>query len=258
MYVINSSYLKPVNDDCFIDKYADDSYLIVPAGSDAHIMSELYNIENWAIENNLKLNKTKSVEMVVYRNENSKKSNPMPNLLPEITRVESIKILGVQIDNHLSVHEHVEMVCQTAAQALYGIKILKSHGLDQHSIYCVCHAVVLSRLLYAAPAWWGFASATDRTKLQAVLNRAMKWGFYKGTDPSVEQACAKRERHLFTNVLADPSHVLHQFLPPAKPQQYDLRARAHNRLLPVKNNLLICKNFLTRMLYQTLMHPDPV
>ena len=47
----------------------------------------------------------------------------MPNLLPEITRVESIKILGAQIDSHLSVHEHVEMVCQTAAQALW----------DQHS-----------------------------------------------------------------------------------------------------------------------------
>ena len=67
--------------------------------------------------------------------------------LPNVERVNSIKILGVTIDNQLSVKDHVNNVCQAAAQNLYAIKLLKSHGLNQQSIYSVCQATVVARLV---------------------------------------------------------------------------------------------------------------
>lgn len=252
MFVINSSDLKPLNKDCYLDKYADDTYLIVPAGCDAESLSELNAIGKWAANNNLQLNKTKSVEMIVYAGKKCSKNSPDPPPLPNINRVKEITILGVHFDDQLSVHNHVHSVCQTAAQALYAIKLLKSHGLEPESIYAVCHATVLSRLLYAAPAWWGFTNAAEKEQLQAVLSRAVRWGFYKKTALTIEQACNVRDRRLFFSVLGNESHVLHQYLPPKKSHQHDLRARAHNRVLPPKTSSLIGKNFLPRMLYVTL------
>jgi len=45
-------------------KYADDTYLVIPASNAASCSSEIDNIEAWAIANNLKLNRKKSAEII--------------------------------------------------------------------------------------------------------------------------------------------------------------------------------------------------
>ena len=55
MFVVNGSDLKPITTDNYIDKYADDTYLIVPSGNEESCISELTNIESWAQANNLTL-----------------------------------------------------------------------------------------------------------------------------------------------------------------------------------------------------------
>jgi len=187
--------------------------------------------------------------MIVYSSDIVRKRSPIPPTIPDIIRVEEIKILGVTFNDRLTVHTHIDNVTQTASQALYAIKTLKSHGLDQTSIFSICHATVMSRLLYAVPSWWGFTNSSDRDKLQAVLNRAIRWGFYKRSDPCVVSACSSRERDLFLAVLNNTSHVLHHLLPPVKSHKHDLRSRAHNRILPPKTHPFLEKNFLIRMLY---------
>ena len=147
---------------------------------------------------------------------------------------------------------HVPTICQTAARSLYAIKLLRSKGMDETSIYSVCQATVVSRLLYAAPAWWGFANEGEKKRLQSILNRATRWGFYPKNGPTLEAICSHRESNLFFSVLSNPSHVLHQFLPPVKNSHHNLRKRAHNRELPLKSNALVSKNFFSRLLYKTI------
>ena len=53
-FVCNASDLHPVNKVNRLTKYADDTYLIVPAKNSATIPGELVSIRRWAIENNLK------------------------------------------------------------------------------------------------------------------------------------------------------------------------------------------------------------
>ena len=88
---------------------------------------------------------------------------------------------------------HVTEVCQSAAQSLYALKVLKNFGLDEDSIHLVCSATVAARLTYAIPAWWGFATVDDKQVLQACLNKARKWGFYAPSLPSIELLCSMRE-----------------------------------------------------------------
>ena len=48
-------------------QYADDSYLIVPASNTESCPAEIANVESWADNNRLKLNRIKSAEIVFVR-----------------------------------------------------------------------------------------------------------------------------------------------------------------------------------------------
>ena len=80
----------------------------------------------------------------------------------------------------------------------------------------------------------GFATKSDKLALEAVLRKAIRWGYYSAGQPSLEMIFKKSDDKLFKTILAENSHVLHQFLPPEKTHGYGLRARAHNRQLPKK------------------------
>ena len=54
-----ASTLKPAFDKNYIFKYADDTYLIIPEDQFNTTEAEIKNIESWAENNNLHLNKEK-------------------------------------------------------------------------------------------------------------------------------------------------------------------------------------------------------
>ena len=64
-YILNATDLKPVYDGNKMHKYADDTYVIIPADRINTISQELAAIAKWATTNNLKLNISKSRYMVV-------------------------------------------------------------------------------------------------------------------------------------------------------------------------------------------------
>ena len=52
--------------------------------------------------------------MIIYSSKKNKSLTIYP--LPEIVRVDALKMLGVTFENNLSVNKHVSNVCQAAAQ----------------------------------------------------------------------------------------------------------------------------------------------
>ena len=94
LFALASTDLKPVYSDNYIDKYADDSYLIVGADNDFTVTQELKSIDEWAERNNMKLNRSKTTEIVFHRS--PKIANPPQNV--GIGRVDGITILGVTFD----------------------------------------------------------------------------------------------------------------------------------------------------------------
>ena len=49
----------------------------------------------------------------------------------------------------MSMKEHNDAITASAAQSLYAIKLLRSHGLDAASCNTVCRATVAAKLTYA-------------------------------------------------------------------------------------------------------------
>ena len=95
----------------------------------------------------------------------------LPQPMPNVARVSVIKILGITFTNHLSVAEHVQTVINSSAQTLYALRTLRAHGMDDAALQTVFRSVVIAKLtnLYASSAWWGFATTTDRQRLQAFI-----------------------------------------------------------------------------------------
>ena len=149
-------------------KYADDTYLIVPSINSSSIPSELDHIDTWASENNLRLNPSKSCE-IVFKKPRSRIQEP--TLVPGLSRVTSLKVLGVTLQSNFSMTEHISNVVSKAGQSMYALRMLKGNGLANHQLHTVSNATYLfNPMTYASPAWRWFASCEDNLRLQSTFN----------------------------------------------------------------------------------------
>jgi hypothetical protein len=249
-YVVNAGDLKastPGNEMC---KFADDTYLIIPANNEDSRSAEIDNVEDWARINNLTLNRAKSKE-IVFTDKKRKRQVTPPLPLIGIDRVSAIVILGVTVTNGLAVSDHVRDVITSCAQSLYALRVLRAHGMGDVILQTVYRSVVVAKILYAASAWWGYASATDRQRIDAFLERSKRCGFCPPDLPSFEEQCVAADEKLFNQILRNPSHTLHFLLPQTSEasRHYSLRHRTHNLTLPKHTGHLTDSNFITRNLY---------
>ena len=110
--------------------------------------------------------------------------------------------------------EHINTLESKLAQNLYALKLLKYTGLSQRHLTNVCNATLLSWLSYASVTWWGYTSFDHRIRLQAVLNKAQRWGFYVKTFTlNFSSVCEEFDSVLFHKICNIRSHVLHNLLP---------------------------------------------
>jgi len=242
-FIIMASDLHPANKMNKLLKYADDMYLLVAGNNSNTIQIELDRIAGWADENNLRLNPKKTSEMVIRRR-GSKAAPPLPTA--GIERVTSMKILGVTLQDNLSMAAHISEVVSSCSSSLYALRVLRNHGLPPASLHEVSRASTMARLMYASPAWWGFASDGDRDRIEAFVRKTKRFGYLPPTAPSAAELSDRADTNLFKAVRTDSSHVLHDLLPPTTSHKHFLRPRAHNFVLPEKDD----RNFINRMLFK--------
>jgi len=70
--------------------------------------------------------------------------------------------------------DHVRDVLCRCGQSLYAIKVLRCHGMNEEELRFVYKSVVLAKLMYASPAWWGFATAAEKNAFEAFVQRGVR------------------------------------------------------------------------------------
>jgi len=248
-YVVTAGDLQAVTDGNRLCKYADDTYLIIPPHNSNTRTVELINIDTWARANNMTLNRSKSVE-IIFTSHKRRRQDDLPPSLPDIARVSTIKILGVTISNRLSVSQHVQNVVMSCAQTVHALRTLRNHGVLNSTLQIVFKAVVIAKLVYAASAWYGFCTAADRDRLEAVIRRGIRSGLCSTDQLTVRELIYDADDALFSQVTNNENHILHQLLPVRRNTGYDLRSRHHDRLLPHKSNSTLESDFIVRMLFR--------
>ena len=252
-YVVTASDLHPVTTGNSMHKYADDTYLVVPAANVQSCAAEIANVELWADVNNLKLNRTKSEEIIFVPPRSRRALKVPPPAVAGFERVESIKVLGVTISRRFSVAEHVDNLLAACAQTLFALRTLRQHGLPTSALQTVFQATVVAKLTYASPAWWGFASAADKARIEAFLRRSAHFGYRADSASTFASICAAADDKLFALIKSNSRHLLYSLLPPSRDDHYELRDRSrHNFQLPLRTTALRDSNFFMRILYKDI------
>ena len=170
----------------------------------------------------------------------------------DIERVDKLTILGVLMNNSLTATDHVSTVLASCASLMYALRVLRSHGLSEQSLKDVFQATVVVKLLYCAPAWSGFCSAAECTRLNSFLRRCDKLGYTDKHYSDISTKFQEADDVLFRSILSNTSHVLNTFLSERPETTYSLRTRSHNKLLIPKTSDLDDRHFIIRSLYKNL------
>ena len=201
-YSIAESDLRAKNINFWMDKFADDVDLITTLDNYDNIQDEIEHVDQWAKNNNLILNKDKSREMI-FRGNKSVQVIPPP--LDGITRVNSLKKLGVIFQDKLSMKSHVDAILAKCASRIYALNLLRNHGLNQDGLQRVFQAKVVSRITYASSSWCGMASNEEHRRIDAFLNKSKKFGYYPADGKNFQTLCDTADQRLFIKNSKQPT-----------------------------------------------------
>src|SRR6218665_1560247 len=122
-----------------------------------------YNIQSWARGTIFASNSNKTKELIIFRRRSKSVTYPAEPLVPVAERVTSLRVLGVVISSRLTMVEPLDQLISSCASSIFALRTLRAHGLRPPQLHHVAQATTVSSLLYASPAWWGFASVEDRS-----------------------------------------------------------------------------------------------
>ena len=168
----------------------------------------------------------------------------MPNIL-EIQRVEYVKLLGVFITSNLSWSMQVDYVLRAVSQQFDLIKQIRSMSLNMVSMNQISNALVLSRIQYALPAYYGFLLQADKDRIDALMRKAKRWALTSLT-MGIDVLAQSADSTLFSKAV-QPGHCLHPLVPnKSDNRSYNLRSNHVLYNLPLIKHSGLEKSFIYR------------
>jgi hypothetical protein len=166
------------NYDVLHQQYADDTQLYV-AITKLDMSATVNNLQNclsavqlWLSQNGLVINPEKSETVLFSTTQQARASQLLLSGVNVagcvVPFTNSVKILGVTLDRHLTFNVHVQNVCKSAHYHIRALKHIRS-SLTSDMAKTVACALVNSRLDYANSVMYGTSTA-NTTKLQRVQN----------------------------------------------------------------------------------------
>jgi len=150
-----------------IFKFADDTYLVLPVTNSSFRLDEVSHVEAWASRNNLRLNRTKSKELIFIREICGQSSQPPPPC-PNIERVSCAEVLhvGITLNDRLSATDHVNNLLTSCSSLLYVVRVLRGHGISTESLHDVFRAIIFAKITHCLAARSGLCVSAQHQTVQ--------------------------------------------------------------------------------------------
>lgn len=231
-------------------QYADDTqvYIEVSRADPSVPVSKLQDclsaLHLWFSQNHLVINPDKS-DAVLFSTVQQARTAPLPLDAVQVadSRVQladSIKILGVLIDRHLSFNSHVQTTCRSANYHIRALKHIRS-SLTLDMARTVASALVTSRLDYANSLLYQ-TSDYNITKLQRTQNALARVVFQAPRTEHIRPVLQKLHwlpiRHRIVYKIASLTHKIQSTGDPAYLQR-DIRRYAPARQLRSSSSHLL-------------------
>ena len=199
----------------------------------------LQNLLLWSHQNDMRLNVTKTKEMVFgpwqrFNNDLLSTSSG------QIERVTQFKLLGLYVDSSMLWNMHVDYITKKAAQRLYFLKTLKRSRLSSQHLLHYYVAAIRPVLEYCSPVWSHNLPQYLSQQIESIQKRAIHIIFgatYRmpyllalsyADLSSLQHRRDTQARQLFETIL-DPASSIHSLLPPPRDQTVISRLRNPHR-----------------------------
>ena len=210
----------------------------VKLSSDSAAM-EVKNIENWAMDNRMSLNMTKTWEMLVC----GKTTKPLPPSITGIGRKKWLKLLGITFQDDLCCWDlHVDSLL-----SMYILRVCRFYCYSKDQLSKLFDSLVMSLFYYGIEIWGSALQIKYLERIDRFFRRAhRRYGY---TSKIIKMSCLieDRNRILFEKIINDPEHVLYELLPPKRLRV--LRERDHAFILPKVRTERYKQSFLNRCLF---------
>ena len=238
-------FLIMINDlsvaDTTLWKYVDDTTLAesVSKNETSCMQSCVDELVRQSEADGFQLNESKCNELRISFSSSPRTVDPITINDKQIEVVSSAKLLGVLISDDLKWNVHVNHICKKTATRLYFLKQLKRAKVspkDMLLFYTTCIRPVLE---YACPVFHNALPQYLSNSLERLQKRALRIIY---PDLSYAEALVAAgitslyERRqvlsetLFDQIIEDPSHKLHDLLPPRNESTYCTRSRRYFEL----------------------------
>ncbi len=177
----------------------------------------------WCGENSMRLNATKTKEMVIYFGKRFSQSAIQPIVIDSTTieRVSKFKLLGIYFSSDLKWADHVNYIVTKATKRFFVICQLARIGIDRAAIVTVYCSIVRPILEYASPVWHCGLTQGQSDELENVQKRCLRMIFpdLSYADAlgvaGIERLSERRERAVISlfKEIKHPSHILNNLLP---------------------------------------------
>src|SRR6218665_1937332 len=137
------------------------------------------------------------------------------------------------------------------SSSMFALRLLRTHGLQPQELHLVTRATTVASILYATPAWWGFAGEGNRLRLERLIARMRRMGYLPSDFPNIASLAEEADRRLFKSIIQSQTQILSHLFTDKPTSTRSLRVRAHNFILPLKENRI----FVSRVLYEAICPP---
>lgn len=172
LFCVYMSELESTLSNCRVFSYADDSYVVIEGDN----LEELRLKTEITMKMHLRYlkqigmvcNATKTELMVIKHNE---KKISVENI--EITSKDSIKVLGLILDNDLGWKSYVNKLVNKTRSLTFALRFVRQH-LSIKEMIPIIKAHVIGRLSYGAPIWQHSINFRQRGKLRSAYYRVIR------------------------------------------------------------------------------------
>ena len=149
--------------------FADDAKFISPGQAQEQIQSDLNNVFNWTIDNNMPFILDKCTYLKLGKNANDFLFNGL-----KIKEIDIKKDLGLTISNDLNWSIHINNACKKANRVFFMIK-RNTNNLSRTAKLNLYKSMVVPNLTYANPCYGLSKYVTN--ELETIQKRVVKWIF---------------------------------------------------------------------------------
>ena len=152
LFSIMVNDIRPVYPECnLLLKYANNLTLSVPVSAhEDHSLIEVNSIQHWVARNHMKLNLTKTWEIVLH----GRISIPLPPLVQSIEWKSWLKLLVIILQENLSDWDlHVDNLLFKASSRLYILHVSKHFGYPKEHLTKLFVLLIMPLFLYGIEIW---------------------------------------------------------------------------------------------------------